>query len=162
MPSPWVLLYGGMGTGKTHLLAAAFNVLLGAGRYPLYTVVPALLDHIREGLDEPDSREYGARFRAVRSASILLLDDLGAERSSEWSDELLFKLLDYRYREGLPTARRHQPHPCRPGATHRLTAARSATLDGGADAGARLPAGETRKGRRRDEGDQSLAAVGDR
>lgn len=99
----WVLLYGGTGTGKTHLLAAAFNVLLGAGRYPLYTVVPALLDHIREGLDEPDSREYGARFRAVRSTEILLLDDLGAERSSAWSDELLFKLLDYRYREGLPT-----------------------------------------------------------
>lgn len=103
MPSPWVLLYGGMGTGKTHLLAAAFNVLLGAGCYPLYTVVPALLDHIREGLDEPDSREYGARFRAVRSTEILLLDDLGAERSSDWSDELLFKLLDHRYREGLPT-----------------------------------------------------------
>lgn len=102
---PWLLLYGGMGSGKTHLLAAAFNALMAQGRYPLYTLVPALLDHVREGLDdEKKPGEYGARFRAVREAPILILDDLGAEKRSEWSDELLFKLLDYRYRQELPTA----------------------------------------------------------
>jgi len=106
--APWLFLYGGPGSGKTHLLAAAFNALMagenGSGHYPLYTVYPALVHYIREGLDEPDSREYGARFRAVREAPILILDDLGAEKRSEWTDELLFKLLDYRYRQALPTA----------------------------------------------------------
>jgi DNA replication protein DnaC len=101
---PWLLLYGGMGSGKTHLLAAAFNALMAEGRYPLYTLVPALLDHVRDGLDDAKPGEYGARFRAVRETPILILDDLGAEKRSEWSDELLFKLLDYRYRQELPTA----------------------------------------------------------
>lgn len=100
----WLLLYGGMGTGKTHLLAAAFYALLANKRYPVYTLTPALLDHVREGLDMEQPGAFGARFHAVQRAPILILDDLGAEKRSEWSDELLFKLLDYRYREALPTA----------------------------------------------------------
>lgn len=102
--APWLFLYGSPGTGKTHLLASAFNLLMAAGRYPLYTLVPALLDHVRQGLDAPNKGEYAARFKAIKEAPILLLDDLGAEQRSDWSDEALFKLLDYRYREELPTA----------------------------------------------------------
>jgi hypothetical protein len=101
---PWLFLYGSCGTGKTHLLASAFNRLMATGHYPLYTLVPALLDHVKEGLDANDKSEYAARFKAIKEAPILILDDLGAEKRTDWSDELLFKLLDYRYREELPTA----------------------------------------------------------
>jgi DNA replication protein DnaC len=96
-----VVLWGMTGTGKTHLLAAAFNALLAAGKVPCYCVVPLLLDHVREGYDAGD---YGERFRTVLDAPILLLDDLGAEKRTDWTDEALFKLLDYRYRHELPTA----------------------------------------------------------
>lgn len=101
---PWLFLYGSCGTGKTHLLVSAFNRLMATGRYPLYTLVPALLDHVKEGLDANDKGEYAARFKAIKEAPILILDDLGAEKRTDWSDETLFKLLDYRYREELPTA----------------------------------------------------------
>jgi DNA replication protein DnaC len=101
---PWLFLYGSPGTGKTHLLASAFNQLLATGRYPLYTLVPALLDHVKEGLDAKDKGEYAARFKAVQEAPILILDDLGVEKRTDWSEEALFKLLDYRYRQELPTA----------------------------------------------------------
>jgi len=97
----WLMLWGIPGNGKTHLLAAAFNALLAAGKVPCYTVVPLLLDHIRAGYDSGD---YGERFQVVMQAPILLLDDLGAQKRSDWSDEALFKLLDYRYRYELPTA----------------------------------------------------------
>lgn len=101
---PWLLLYGLMGTGKTHLLAAAFNALVARGRYPLYALTPSLLDHVRDALDSERPQDYGARFRAVQQAPILILDDLGAEKRTAWTDETLFKLLDYRYRQQLPTA----------------------------------------------------------
>lgn len=101
---PWLLLWGKMGTGKTHLLAAAFNALVARGRYPLYTLTPSLLDAVRDALDSDRPQDYGARFRAVQQAPILILDDLGAEKRTAWTDETLFKLLDYRYRQQLPTA----------------------------------------------------------
>jgi DNA replication protein DnaC len=100
---PWLLLYGLMGTGKTHLLAAAFNALVAHGRYPLYALTPSLLDAVRDALDSDRPQDYGARFRAVQQAPILLLDDLGAEKRTAWTDETIFKLLDYRYRQQLPT-----------------------------------------------------------
>ena len=104
----WIVLYGGFGTGKTHLLAAAFNTLGAGGSaggcYPLYVLVPDLLDYIREGQDAPEPGEYLRRLRAIQQAPIVIFDDLGAEKPTEWSEETLFKLVDHRYREGLPTA----------------------------------------------------------
>lgn len=108
---PWIFLYGLTGTGKTRLLAAAFNALMSNGCYPLYTLVPSLLDYVRQGLDVPRGGEYAARFRAVQRAPILILDDLGAEARTAWGEETLFKLLDHRYREALPTAVASNPLP---------------------------------------------------
>lgn len=106
-PEGWVVLWGGPGTGKTHLLAAAWNALAQDGFRALYVVVPSLLDFVRRGYEAggaSGSAEASARFEAVASAPVLLLDDLGAERRTEWSEETLFKLLDHRYRHELPTA----------------------------------------------------------
>ncbi len=104
----WLVLWGAMGTGKTQLLSAAFNVLLRGGKHPVYSVVPLLLDHVRAGIAEG---EYGERFEAVMRAPVLVLDDLGAEKRTEWTDEALFKLLDWRYRHRLPTAIASNFHP---------------------------------------------------
>ncbi|HEX9036966.1 MAG TPA: DnaA/Hda family protein [Ktedonobacterales bacterium] len=99
--SPWLFLHGGYGSGKTHLLGAAFYTLLDAGYAPIYSVSPLLLDHIRDGITAGD---YSERFYAVRDCPILLLDDLGAEASTPWAQEAMFKLIDYRYRLGRPLA----------------------------------------------------------
>lgn len=101
---PWLFMFGGYGTGKTHLLGAAFYALLDAGRPPIYTVAPLLLDYIRKGIGAEGRDEYAARFDAVRECPLLILDDLGAEGRSKWTDETLFKLVDYRYRLKLPLA----------------------------------------------------------
>ena len=39
----------------------------------------------------------------VRDVNLLVLDDMGAERSNDFAEEKLFQILDYRYEERLPT-----------------------------------------------------------
>ena len=103
-PAGWVLLQGNRGTGKTHLLAAVANALTATGGAPLYVVTPDFLDYLREGYDaEKLSENASRRMQAARDCPALLLDDLGVEKRSLWTDEQLYRLLNYRYNEGLPT-----------------------------------------------------------
>lgn len=98
----WLVLKGEAGTGKTHLAAAIVNRLLTTpGWRPLYYVVPDLLDYLRSlTFREGEARERD--WKAIREASVLVLDDYGSEKGSDWADETLFKLLDYRYANQLP------------------------------------------------------------
>ncbi|HEU5348953.1 MAG TPA: ATP-binding protein, partial [Ktedonobacterales bacterium] len=100
----WVALIGTRGTGKTHLLAAVANLLISRGESPLYVVVPDFLDYLRAGYDSEKVNQGAAqRMENARCCPALLLDDLGAEKRSEWTDEQLYRLLNDRYNEGLPT-----------------------------------------------------------
>lgn len=106
-PDGWLLLMGNRGTGKTHLLAAVANALMAAGdaRWaPLYVVVPDFLDYLREGYDAEKLAENASRrMRDARDCPVLLLDDLGVEKRTLWTDEQMYRLLNHRYNEGLPT-----------------------------------------------------------
>jgi DNA replication protein DnaC len=106
-PEGWVLLHGNRGTGKTHLLAAVANALMarGDGQYmPLYVVVPDFLEYLRAGYDSDKLSESASwRMADARECPVLLLDDLGVEKRSPWSDEQMYQLLNHRYNEGLPT-----------------------------------------------------------
>ena len=104
--APFLILSGTYGSGKTHLLAAIAHKVMPHGRQPLFTVVPSLMDWFRAGFD-PDDKEaklaFQTRFDGICNADILLLDDLGAERSTIWVVEKLFQLINHRYARDLPT-----------------------------------------------------------
>lgn len=102
-PEGWLVLSGGYGSGKTHLAAAIVNQRLADGESALFVVVPDLLDHLRAAYAPGAAEAYDERFDAVRSAPLLVLDDLGAEASSPWAAEKLFQLLNFRYNGRLPT-----------------------------------------------------------
>lgn len=102
-PEGWLVLSGGYGSGKTHLAAAIVNQRLADGESALFVVVPDLLDHLRAAYAPSAPEAYDERFDAVRSAPLLVLDDLGAEAHSAWAAEKLFQLLNYRYNARLPT-----------------------------------------------------------
>jgi DNA replication protein DnaC len=100
----WLLLLGNRGVGKTHLLAALANELMARGETPLYVVVPDFLEYLREGYDSEKLDEKASRrMEDARQCPVLLLDDLGSEKRSPWTDEQLYRLLNHRYNEGLPT-----------------------------------------------------------
>ncbi|MBL8163468.1 MAG: ATP-binding protein [Anaerolineae bacterium] len=102
-PQGWILLEGPYGCGKTHLAAAIGNLRLQRGDNVLFITVPDLLDHLRAGFQPSSESPYDEAFERIRSASILILDDLGAENNSAWAREKLFQLFNHRYTRRLPT-----------------------------------------------------------
>lgn len=102
-PSGWLVLLGGYGSGKTHLAAAIGNYRKAMGEEPIFVVVPDLLDHLRATFSPQSSVSYDRRFDEVRSARLLILDDLGTQSATPWAREKLYQLLNYRYNAKLPT-----------------------------------------------------------
>lgn len=102
-PSGWLLLKGGYGCGKTHLAAAIANRQLATGRPVLFVNTPDLLDHLRATFNPESTVSYDERFDQVRNSSLLILDDLGTQSNSEWAQEKLYQILNYRYNAKLPT-----------------------------------------------------------
>ncbi|NIO71917.1 MAG: ATP-binding protein, partial [Anaerolineae bacterium] len=66
-------------------------------------VVPDLLDHLRATFSPNSLISYDKRFEEVRTAPLLVLDDLGTESATPWAREKLFQLFNYRYNARLPT-----------------------------------------------------------
>lgn len=102
-PKGWLLLKGGYGCGKTHLAAAIANYRLGMGHPALFVSVPDLLDHLRATYGPNSAVSYDQRFDQIRNAPLLILDDLGTQSNTEWAQEKLYQIFNYRYNTRLPT-----------------------------------------------------------
>ena len=94
-----VFLYGTKGTGKTKLAAIIANERARAGSPVLFASVPDLMADIRASFASGGTSE---RVQAVKETPFLVLDDLGAEKMSEWVGEQLFCIVNHRYNEKLP------------------------------------------------------------
>ena len=67
-PRGWLLLKGGIGSGKTHLAAAIANARLLHAEPALFIVVPDLLDHLRATYAPGSAVTYDERFESIRNA----------------------------------------------------------------------------------------------
>jgi len=96
-PDGWLLLIGTNGCGKTHLAAAAANMLLEQDWTVLFTTVPDLLDHLRAAYAPSSEVTYDSLYTSMREVDVLVLDDLGAQQATPWAEEKLFQLINHRY-----------------------------------------------------------------
>jgi DNA replication protein DnaC len=102
-PQGWLVFTGTYGCGKTHLAAAIANYRDDQGNPALFIVVPDLLDHLRAAFGPQSTVSYDKRFEEIRTAPLLVLDDLGTESATPWAREKLYQIINYRYAARLPT-----------------------------------------------------------
>jgi DNA replication protein DnaC len=96
-PLPNLVLYGSVGTGKTFAAVAAARLRFDAGDEVAFWPVVELLDGLRPGGD------LEVWDQAVYDAQVLILDDLGASRATDWTDERLYALVNRRWLDERPT-----------------------------------------------------------
>ncbi|MDO4732731.1 MAG: ATP-binding protein [Bacillota bacterium] len=98
-----IVLTGGNGCGKTHLVAATANLLLEKNVDVFFQVVPEFLDQLRDSYHrENQGMREAELIRRAYTASVLVLDDLGAHNFTEWVQNKLFAIVNYRLNYELP------------------------------------------------------------
>lgn len=102
-PKGWLVLSGPSGSGKTHLAVAIVNERISHGHPAFYITASDLLDHLRSSFSPGSEVPYDEFFDQVRRASLLVLDDLGAQTGTPWAKEKLDQLLTSRFNSELPT-----------------------------------------------------------
>jgi DNA replication protein DnaC len=91
-------LFGDTGTGKTTLAMLISKAALEARRSVAIYSLPKLLARIRRTYDaEPGGDSYLAFFERLTAVDLLHIDDLGAEKRSDWVLEQLYALINERY-----------------------------------------------------------------
>jgi DNA replication protein DnaC len=95
---PILVLRGPRGTGKTHLMEAVGREMLARGKRVRYERVSTLLARMRSAYNSEQQgilEEGNTQYRNL--VELLMLDDLGAEKPSDWVREQLYRLIDERY-----------------------------------------------------------------
>ena len=91
-----LLLYGPVASGKTFMACCVANALIDRG----YTCLATNFSRIHATLWETDRKQ--AYMDSLNKYDLLILDDLGIERESQYMQEIVFNVIDNRDRAGLP------------------------------------------------------------
>jgi len=92
-----LLLYGTVGTGKTFIAACIANALIDKGFPCLVTNFARLINTISGMYD--GKQDY---IDGLNRFALLVIDDLATEADTEYRNEIVFNVIDSRYRAGLP------------------------------------------------------------
>src|SRR5215469_3187612 len=93
------LLMGPSGIGKTHLAVAALKELIRRGHQGLFCDYRELLKEIQASYNPASQSTEMAILEPVRTAEVLVLDDLGASKPSDWVRDIVGIVLNARYNE---------------------------------------------------------------
>lgn len=94
-----ILMIGETGRGKTHLSLGIANELIEKGFCVTYGSVPELVRRIQ---NEQFGRADGDTLSLVMDSDLLILDDLGAENTTDWCVSMLYEIINTRQNRRLP------------------------------------------------------------
>lgn len=92
-----LLLYGDVDGGKTFAAACVANALIDRGIPVLMTNFSRIINRIQASFD--GRQEY---IDNITAYPLLIIDDLAAERNTDFVNEIVYSVIDARYRTGLP------------------------------------------------------------
>jgi DNA replication protein DnaC len=93
---PGLLLVGEPGTGKTHLAVAALRKIVEKGFECLFWDYQTLLNSIRSGFDAASNSSDREAYRLALDTEVLMLDDLGAQRVTDWVEDTVTSIITHR------------------------------------------------------------------
>ena len=96
LDKPGLLLVGDTGSGKTHLAVSALKAILEKGIEGQFYDYQNLLDRIRSGYNASSGSADREAYRSAMETDVLLLDDLGSHRVTEWVEDTVTSIITYR------------------------------------------------------------------
>jgi DNA replication protein DnaC len=102
LQKPGLLFVGDPGSGKTHLAVAVIRRLMERGFEAVFVDYQQLLENLRAGFDEGSGIASREAYQRALECEVLLLDDLGAHRVTEWVEDTITALITYRCNHGKP------------------------------------------------------------
>ncbi len=93
---PGLLLVGEPGTGKTHLAVGVMKALIEKGHECVFFDYQNLPDRIRASYDASSGTTDREAYSTALDADVLVLDDLGAHRVTEWVEDTVTSIITYR------------------------------------------------------------------
>lgn len=102
MEKKGLILVGNNGTGKTHLACSIANKLIENGTPVIYGTLINLLAELRNSYDTDNNISEMEIIKLYENVDLLIIDDLGKEKPSEWGVEKLFTIINSRYEKNLP------------------------------------------------------------
>lgn len=97
-----LLLKGNAGCGKTHLVSSLAHQLIFMGHTVRFVMVPVLLENIRQSYSKNNPDGESNIIQELSRIELLVLDDIGSERPTDWVREQLFILINSRYENMRP------------------------------------------------------------
>ena len=101
-PKPGLLITGEHGRGKTHLAVAALRRIIDKGFQGVFFDYQTLLDRIQSSFDPTSGSTDKEAYRTALDAEVLLLDELGARRVSDWVLDVVTSIVTHRYNHRKP------------------------------------------------------------
>lgn len=97
-----LLIWGRPGNGKTHIASAIAKTLDEQGYSIVFQSVPELLERIRSTFRKNSRDTEEQIMKALLNCDLLILDDIGAEKLTDWVQDIIFRIVDGRYRKEKP------------------------------------------------------------